>query len=91
LISFVRTVPSESDLFFEYDGAHDGGDDHAERVEGRDEHRASLPGHDALHVVCHAGAHYALYAHVVNSSRLLIELYVRRNEVCTYIYRQACS
>jgi len=55
-------VPSASDLFFEYDGAHDGGYDHAERIEGRDEHRASLPRHDTLHVVCHAGAHYTLYS-----------------------------
>ena len=53
-------IPSKCDLFLEYDGAHDGGHDHAQRVEGRDEHRASLPRHETLHVVGHAGAHYAL-------------------------------
>lgn len=57
----INFVPSKCDLFLEYDGAHHGGYDHAQGVEGRHEHRASLPRHETLHVVGHAGAHYALY------------------------------
>ena len=59
MVAAQNYVPAEIDLLLENDGAHDGGYDHAERVECRDEHRAPLPRHDALYVVRHAGAHYA--------------------------------
>jgi hypothetical protein len=60
LANALRQSPSKSDLFFQNDGAHECGYDHAERAEGRDEHRSTLPRHEALHVVGNAGTHYAL-------------------------------
>ena len=82
----VNFVPSASDLFFEYDGAHDGGYDHAERIEGRDEHRASLPRHDTLHVVRHAGAHYALC-----TSSSCMYVYGVKIDRCTSTTRLSCT
>lgn len=50
-------LPSQGDLFFEDGGAQDRGDNHAERLERRHEHRAARLRHDPLHVEGHAGAH----------------------------------
>ena len=81
--TFNFIVPSKCDLFLEYDGAQDGGYDHAERVEGRDEHRASLPRHETLHVVGHAGAHNALEGSITQSMADAVR--GRRHLQCTRI------
>lgn len=63
-------IPSEIKLLGQDDGTEGRDDDHAQWIEGRDEHGAPRLHHDALHVVRDSGADYAL-SHDIRRSKLV--------------------